>query len=373
MSFESGLVGRLRAEYQADFLSAILLFTASTVFFHLFSSFAEGEYGVADASIRAACKLDCGWYASIVDGGYHVQPLGHARADAANWAFFPLLPAIASVVAWLPGVDARLALVITSKIFLLGSIFAFSVAARREGVTDNSPLAGSLVAFNPYLVYAYAGYTETLYFFLTTLAFIAFRDRRWLAAGGVAALLSATRLVGVLLGPVLLLAYLQASTDFKWPSVRRLALALLLCPLGLAVFMLHLHAQTGDALAFMHVQVAWGRQIGNPIDVANTGLARGGWDRYFVICAAAGLAVGLWQLWRKKYAHGLFLIGAVLVPLSTGVPSLPRYLFWQYPLLLGLLELVLVHRLLTIVYAAFAAAFAGFFILSWFHGSPFVI
>jgi hypothetical protein len=137
--------------------------------------------------------------------------------------------------------------------------------------------------------------------------------------------------------------------------------------------MVYLYFQVGDALAFMHVQVAWGRELQSPVSVALGGWKQGGWNRYFVLCAALGLGIGGWLFWRKRYGYSLFLIGTILVPLATGVASLPRYVFWQFPFLFGLVDLLSLNQTLKSVFLAFSTAMAGFMILSWFAGKTFVI
>lgn len=37
---------------------------------------------------------DAGWYRSLAESGYDLVPNGHENGDAANWAFFPLMPMI---------------------------------------------------------------------------------------------------------------------------------------------------------------------------------------------------------------------------------------------------------------------------------------
>lgn len=361
------------SEHRADFILAVALFIASLCFFSFFATMSAGEYGASDISFAASCRWDCGWYSSIVKDGYHLEPIGHPKGDAANWAFFPAFPLAAKLIALLSGSQPGIALVITSKLFFFGCIFIFLIAAKKEFGSDARLVAGMLVAFNPYVVYAHVGYTEPLYFFLTTLAFLAVGSQRWVMAGLASAMLSATRIVGIIFTFVLLVAYLRTGVLANrrlWPM---LALALLLCPLGLAGYMAYLHAHVGDALAFMHVQVAWGREIQNPVNVVLAGLHRGGWSRYFVLCALAGLGMGCWLIMRKRYGHALFLIGTVLIPLTSGVDSMPRYVFWQFPFLFGLLELLLAKRILMQIYLVFTSAMSGFVILSWFIDKRFVI
>ena len=73
------------------------------------------------ASLSGSCIWDCGWYASIVTGGYDVGPHDDAGSHVANWAFFPAFPLVASGLKLLLHVSLQSALVITSKVFLAGT------------------------------------------------------------------------------------------------------------------------------------------------------------------------------------------------------------------------------------------------------------
>ncbi len=222
------------SEHRSDFFLAILFFITSSIFFEVAAKLSSLEYGVPNISLEESCKLDCHWYSSIVRDGYHLEPSAHPKGDAANWAFFPTFPIAAKFLAFLTGYDARVVLPVTSRLFLLASIFLFLIVAKREFGENARVLSGMLVAFNPYVVYAYAGYTETLYFFLTALAFHAADKQRWVSAGFFSAILSSTRLVGVFFGAVLAMEYFRTGVLRNrklWPA---LMLGLMLCPLGLA-------------------------------------------------------------------------------------------------------------------------------------------
>lgn len=359
-------------DHRSDLALALALFVASCVFFALIAKLSAVEYGAQDASLSGSCRWDCGWYSTIVRNGYHLEPSEHPKGDAANWAFFPAFPLSAKLVSALSGFSPGVALVVTSKLFLFGSILAFLIAAGKEYGPDARLPAAVLVAFNPYVVYGHAGYAEPLYFLLTTLAFLAVGSQRWVVAGIAAGALSATRLVGGFFGVVLLVEYLRTGAIANrraWPA---LALALMLCPLGLAAYMAYLYVHVGDALAFKHVQVAWGREISNPFGNLIRGLRQGGWNTYFAGSALAAFAVCAWLAWRRHFGHAIFLAAVVLIPLSTGLTSLPRYIFWQFPFLFGLLGFLLAHRALKYLYLAFSSAMSAVLILAWFTGRSFV-
>ena len=355
---------------------ALALFVTSSVFVQGFAKLAVLEYGAESAGVAAACRWDCNWYRRIIDDGYNLEPYhnlkSHPKNDAANWPFFPAHPIFAELLSVISGADTKLSLVLTSKFFMLVAIFVFITFAGEVVGPDARPLAGVVLAFNPYLIYAHAGYTEPLYFLLTTMAFRALRRDSWVSAGVFGGILSATRLVGSLFAVSYAVAVGRVglvTLRRSWPTY---LLGLLICPLGLALFMVYLYFLVGDALAFMHIQVAWNRMFRNPLDVLAAGLQSDGWERYFALTAIAAMLMTLWLAKRGQYAYSIFLLGAVLAPLSTGLEATPRFVFWQMPFLLGLVEILSKSDFLKFIYLAFSAAIGGAVVISWFVGKAFV-
>lgn len=351
---------------------ALVLTILSSVFVEMFIRVGALEYTDSQPFQWSMCRWDCGWYASIVNEGYSLEPNGHPKGDAANWAFFPTFPLFAKFISLLAEISAPLSLIIASKLFLFFSLWTFIALAEEELGGESKLIAGFVLAFNPYIVYAHAGYTETLYFFLTTLAFLLMRKRKYVLVGMAGALLSGTRFVGI----CFLFSYIinmvkvfRISPAMQWSS---LLLGLMIIPLGLAIFMVYLRFHVGDALAFKHVQVAWGGSIGNPITIVLNGLSAGGWQRYYASIALGALGISAWLTLIRKYDYAVFLLIAILVPLSVRLQSMPRYVFWQMPFLFGILELMLRNRALFPLYLVFAGGVGGFVILSWATGKLFV-
>jgi Gpi18-like mannosyltransferase len=167
------------------------------------------------------------------------------------------------------------------------------------------------------------------------------KDAWWLAGicGGLAA---ATRVTGLCLFPVLLVLYCQ-----RYRSVKVNALALLLIPAGILPFMIFLHRVTGNALAFLDVQKAWGHRFGfflrpmweyakSPLDINFR------WDFRFLNFLAAVLAFvcGGLLLRRKQWALAIYTLLCVVIPLSAmRLQSLTRYTMIAFPMFILLAEI----------------------------------
>ena len=121
-------------------------------------------------------------------------------------------------------------------------------------------------------------------------------------------------------------------------------LALALAPLAFAGFAAHLHAVTGDALAFVHIQGAFARPA-HPTREAIEGAIRRwdwiieGWNFRWLNAGAmlAGVAAAIWFAWRRRLALAVFLALGLAAPLGTAtVMSGARYAIGLFPFAIAL-------------------------------------
>ena len=288
------------------------------------------------------CRWDCGWFTYIVEEGYDRTPRA-GSAGQANYAFFPAFPLLGWAVHKLVGIAPRDALVLTSRLlYFLAALAFYAYLSRRLGRTP--ALFGALLLHvSPFAIYGHAGYSEPLYFLLSTLGYWALHEGRWLGAGAVGALLSATRPNGVLFGIVIAVAGLRRVRELTAePKMIALCLvALALVPAGLALFMLHLYDRTGDPLAFAQIQSAWGRRLSNPGPTLLTGLLSSDRRLYFAVAAIVGLSMAGYLALKRYVEESAGLVINILVPLSAGgLDALPRFIGWQLPFLFGLVVLI---------------------------------
>ena len=343
---------------------------------YAFGQVAHWTEGAQQGRLIHDCQWDCTWYSTITARGYDKEPWPPGAGGSANWAFFPLFPMSAVVLKHMFHIDPPTATVLASKLELFGAIFAFLLWLRPY-LDDNNDrfVAGALVALNPYLIYAHAGYSEPLYFTLACLGFWALDRQKWILAGLFGAGLSANRSVGLFF---VLVYVIVALRDVGWRGILkdrslRIVTGLLLCPMGLALFAIHLYRRVGDALAFAHVQVAWGRSWGNPLTVLSHTYELHGWPRVFVVMAVAGFLVSLW-LMRKRPELGIFLAVSVVLPCASGTMyGFPRYLWWQPPFLLAIYLWLRRRAAAWIVYFAVTGGLAAVLVLAWFVNKNFVV
>ncbi len=374
---------RLWSRISANLCVALALWVGSNLFTYGFAKFATWEGAANYQHMSDLCSWDCNWYRSILQYGYfhsvaQARSLNPEQPDwiAVNWPFYPLFPLTASALHKGLGLSPAGSLVLASKLELLFAICAFLVMFSGElETTEDKVRAASLVAFNPYLIYAHAGYTEPLYFTVIALSFYFASRSRWLAAGAMGGVASATRVTGFLFSLSYVIAWLRKHKwRFSWRTLELNAvIGLLLCPLGIALFMLYLHARLGDALAFQHAEISWGRSLGNPISTLIFCFQQPHWLRVWAIMMVAGWLASFWLFKLGKPEMGTYLALVLLLATSTGYWSMARYLWWQPPFLYAVYRLLRRNCAAWLVYTALAAGMAAFMVVEWFSGHNFVV
>jgi hypothetical protein len=290
------------------------------------------------------CRWDCFWYIRLAESGYDPFPVPSMGASA-NWAFFPLYPMLVGAFQRLSGLPTIwVATCLSITLSMIAVRLAYPLL--RHDLRAYALLAAFVLA-GPFSVYFTTFYTETLFFLLVVCVLVALRHRNYLLAGGFAALLSATRIVGVFMVlSIILTAWLDyrdkggAAMGFIPTLLRRpdLLLAIFVAPFGLFAFMAFLHLHVGDALAFSHVQRAWGRFTDNPLTHLWTALSNipsEGWGirgtQLLGLSALAGTAMAVVMILRRQHAAALFCLICIYLPMTTGTVSMLRFVVGLAP------------------------------------------
>jgi hypothetical protein len=286
--------------------------------------------------VEALCQWDCKWYAGIAVHGYSSQP--HFDTFQAEWAFFPAYPLSVWLMQSLTGLSTLLAGTLVSNLAILAGVWLGCRYLDRTRPGQGQAAFVVLALAGPYSFYFSTVYSEALFFLFTAAAFLMWVSDRPILAGIAGGLLSATRAVGVFLAVAFAIDLLRRHGR---DAPRRLlaepqhVVALLLVPVGLFGYMLYLYLHVGDALAFSHVQVAWGRDFAVPLIWLAAGLSHYDLPRLFdpdlysYFYSSCWIVVGLWLLcWlavQRRWTELAFGLFCIFVPLSTGLMSMPRY------------------------------------------------
>jgi hypothetical protein len=199
-----------------------------------------------------------------------------------NVVWYPLYPMLARGVMWISGMKAVMALTAVSwTCCLLGTVVMFGYVRRHyEARAEKLRLAGAgtfggtaadsaavwaaaALLFGPCAIFLYANFTESLFVLLLGLFLYCIQARWWWRAAAVAAVASASRSQGVLLGPILGLTFLVRGAPIPMRlRLIRLPVMGVISEIGLACYVVFLWRQFGDPLAFMHAQWYWNVGIG---------------------------------------------------------------------------------------------------------------
>jgi len=253
-------------------------------------------------------------------------------------AFFPLYPLIIKLF----GSGILSGLLISNLSFLLALIGLFKLT-KLDYSEKIARLSILLLLLFPTSFYFGSVYSESLFLMLVVWSYYAARKEKWLLTGILGALASATRVIGVVLLPVLLIELLikKKKLEIKhWP--------LLLIPLGIICYMIYLGRFSGDSLTFIHSQVSVGEQRSSGLILLPRVFYRYIFKvipnlnfSYFPIVFTTFLELGsgllflilsVYSFWKLKLSYALFLSIGYLIPTLTGsFSSLPRYVLVLFP------------------------------------------
>ena len=200
-------------------------------------------------------RWDSAHYIAVARYGY-----GNAASPSPDGGvgFFPLYPMMIRLIGKLTGqADSNAGLAVIglflSAIFFLGATVFFAQLARESLDLDGARFAVALFLVAPFAFFYTAVYTESL-FVLEVLAAIWFaRREQWWKAALVAALASATRLVGLaVIAGVLWAAYK------KGVRIGQLIPLALVGSSGIVIFFFALWIKVDDFFAYFNTQAQWG-------------------------------------------------------------------------------------------------------------------
>jgi hypothetical protein len=302
---------------------------------------------------KVMCRWDCEWYVRLAENGYDPFPTPR-MINAANWAFFPLYPVSVGLLRHLTGLPTLQLSAAVSILFSMGTaMLAWPMLGRSLRAFT---LFAAFVLAGPFSFYFTTFFTETLFLFLTVAVFVALKRRRWLLTAVLAAGLSATRIVGVfivfaILWEVWVEHRERGGTwrDFIPATLARpeLVLTFAIAPLGLFAYMAFLHLHIGDALAFQHVQRAWGRPFGlPPVFIWNglTNLPGEGWwptaSQFLAAASVAGYVLIVGLVLTGRIGMAIYAFIALTLPLFAGLASMVRFVAGMAPMSLLLADLL---------------------------------
>ncbi|MBB2171465.1 hypothetical protein [Gluconacetobacter asukensis] len=346
----------------------------------------------------SACQWDCGWYISIASAGYDLRPhLGGADNGQANWAFFPLFPLLLRAIHAVTGFSYQLSGVLLNN--ALFPVMAVSAALYLKARRPETNAYVTVLVFlaSPFSLYFRVPFTESLYgTLLVALLFLLRSERVWLASVG-AAFFTASRptaapLLAVMGGTRMMAQCLHArlaggaAGRLMARSVTQCLALGLVGGIGLVAYMFYLHGLVGDALAFQHIEVAWGRHPGNPLaniwhglqarDLSAASFLPGHEESqtYFALACVVAAGLVLWAFWSGLVLEAALVAVTLLLSTSTGLWSSTRYLYAN-PVTLMLVAALMqkMPRAACVLLFCLFSMVQALFVILWYQGARFLM
>lgn len=360
--------------------SILLMFAITRLVYWLIAQY----YGLG--FIDAQCHWDCGWYSRTAIDGYMTEATSGVLGNESNWVFFPLYPLLIGVISKITQINVQVVGVVFSNLCICSAAY-FGVRYLEKTRKQTNPVFFILFCFiGPYSFYFSSVYTEALFFLLFTASLYHWEKEHHLLAGFLAALLSATRAIGVfwIVGVFisLMMRYRLRLVSVVMEKPVFLVVAVL-APLGLFLFMFYLYLHVGDALAFKHGQIAWGREFKLPWRVLYRGFKANDLEliatlypkvrsqTYLAIWASIGLLLLLLPLFRRYWIEFSVGLIAILIPLSTGLGSFPRFIIGMPIFVFAIHDILAVNRYWP-VSLGLLSVFNIWLLINWYQNAPFL-
>ncbi len=327
---------RIDLELMGEILALkVALFTYGAIVLAVMS---VGSGSPLDA-LTAWNRWDTPHYLDLAQHGYQAPNTGPGEVHLFI-VFYPLFPALIAAVSTLQ-VDPFISALLVSGV---ASLAIGPLLYRLVAIEEGHAVAWRAVWFCflfPTAYFLHIGYTESLFLALVIGALLAARTNRWLLAGVIGALATATRVNGLVLVPAL-----AVEAGLQWWSAdeRRLRpewAAIALVPAGFLAYLAVNQAVAGDPLSFLEVQRDhWAKQPAWPWEGIMGTIDGLGWrqDAFMVSwmeLAFIGLGgvVTLVSAVRFRPTWTVWMAGNWLLFVSTAfILSVPRYSLVLFPI-----------------------------------------
>ncbi|MCO5198228.1 MAG: hypothetical protein M9941_10855 [Anaerolineae bacterium] len=306
-------------------------------------------------------RWDTGFYVSIAEEGYQ-----YAADPFPSVPFFPLLPILMRAGGLLTGDVVTAGILIVNMALWAASILFYRLVQMQWDDDVANRAVWYLLIF-PTAFFGSAIYTESLFLLTAIGALYAARRGHWWLAGVLGILTASTRLVGIIVAPMLFVEWWQ-QRQMQVLSLKTLA-ATFMPPLGTLAYVAYLWRAFGDPLGFMTASEAWGRvaqspavtigrMVQNPDQLPLNDWIDFAFILFFFICGFILIA-------QRQWSEGVFVWLGVLIPFSSGLlMSQRRYMWVLFPVFILLARWGRndwVDRLITSVFLVLLALFVVFF------------
>lgn len=325
----------------------IILFLVSFLAIYLIPQFG-GRFPYYDTELLSTGLPS--WIISFGNfDGVHYLRLARMGYEASEFtqAFFPAYPLLIKIIS-LEKFYFITALVLSNLFFLTSLYLCYKLF--KLDYSDKTSWKGIiLLLVFPTSFYFGAIYSESMFLFFLLASIYLVRKKHFLGAGLYAALASATRIMGILLIPVVLIEFYlsirRKEINVKDRSLTNAFIGILLIPVGILLYMLYLNLNFDNPLYFLTAQPFFGAERSQSLVLLPQVLFR--YFKIFITVPFVSLAslnalleliftiipLGLLIFAYKKirFSYWIFILGCLILPTLTGtLSSMPRYALMSF-------------------------------------------
>jgi hypothetical protein len=298
-------------------------------------------------------RWDSGWYHGIASKGYE-----YVEGGRSNLAFFPVYPQLMGAVGRVLGgaqQDFYFAGILISWLSFAIAMPLLYRLARMDLSHDSAVRATVYAAVFPSAYFFGVVYSESLFFLALVGAALALRSRRWFWAAVAAAVMTATRVNGIMFLPALALIGWDAAQPTTRDRVSAMAAAAA-GVLGIGAYSAYVYSLSGNPFEWYDSITRWGYHPGGQPLAGLAAIAEqlitrpyqfivtepmAPYDTLNALMATGALIAVpfIWQRLGRGYAA--IVVMGLLLPLSSGqYEGLGRYcsVLFPLPLLFGSLK-----------------------------------
>lgn len=301
-----------------------------------------------DSIIFAFKRNDSWWYEKIVNGWYpkvsDIRELGECSDNPefsqSPWAFFPFYPALLRGVKTVLGITFEQSAFIVSIIFSLAGFLGFYKLSNLHFKNSSQATTGTiLLILVPFHLFFSTFYTEALFLAFVTWAFVFIKTKRYVFLPLVLIPLALLRPNGIVVTLPLFLYYLEETNilqkfsielkEVSWKKVLN-ALYLTAIPMAFGFYCWYQYEMTGFWKAFAIAQNGWCRFFGFPLFSLFRETDLGAIVNSIYVVLAMLFSILIWK--KIPISFSVFVWLNILLPLSTSVTSMPRYISVIFPI-----------------------------------------
>lgn len=278
------------------------------------------------------CNYDCFWYRDLAENGYSSDYGTSGYRVVTNWNFFPLFPAISSIINKISPMSTPINMYMINSLFFIFGTHLLGNFLRKRFSASTTLIIVAFICISPINIYFMSGYSESLFYFLIAASLYLIDTERMKLGILALSLLGITRNTGILIASLIVLGFIFANKIQT--NLQSLYFILAIIPFIFHLGYLKLH--TGNFFSYIHAAEFYGVHRANPIDwISQTIQGSSFLQLIYLALYVYSITITI-HFFRSKY----YLEALIVVPVIITSTVYPYSTNWRYYLVLYPLYLI---------------------------------